>query len=219
MGRHYRKDSIPRFRSLLNLRPTGARNLDKLGISGNPGAAAIQIPKEQQKGCATGHAALLCNREVAEMNDDHDRIEKRIELTAPIGRVWRVLTDYQEFGEWFRVKLDSPFVPGQTARGQVLHPGYEHLTWEAVVQTMEPEHLFSFTWHPFAVDPNTDYSTETPTLVEFRLEETATGTLLVLTESGFDKIPSNRRKEAFLRNDGGWTQQMKNIEAYVDKTS
>jgi uncharacterized protein YndB with AHSA1/START domain len=148
-----------------------------------------------------------------------DRIEKRIELNAPIGRVWRALTDYREFGEWFRVKLDNPFVPGQIARGQITHPGYEHLTWEVAVQRMEPEHLFSFTWHPFAVDPNIDYTTETPTLVEFRLEETAAGTLLLLTESGFDKIPANRRKEAFLRNDGGWTQQMKNIEAYVGKTS
>jgi uncharacterized protein YndB with AHSA1/START domain len=148
-----------------------------------------------------------------------DLIEKRIELKAPIARVWRALTDYREFGEWFRVKLDHPFVPGQIARGQITHPGYEHVTWEVVVQTMEPERLFSFTSHPYSVDPGTDYSAEIPTLVEFRLEEIATGTLLVLTESGFDKIPAARRNEAFLRNEGGWTQQMQNMEAYVAKTS
>ena len=105
------------------------------------------------------------------------------------------------------------------AVGQITWPGYEHVPWKATVQTMEPERLFSFTWHPYSIDPNIDYSTETPTLVEFRLEETATGTLLVLTESGFDKIPENRRFEAFQRNDGGWTQQMKNIEDYVAKAS
>jgi len=147
------------------------------------------------------------------------RIEKLIELKAPISRVWRALTDYREFGQWFRVKLDGPFVQGQVARGQITYPGYEHVKWEAVVQRMEPERLFSFTWHPYSVDPKVDYSKETPTLVEFRLEKTANGTRLLLTESGFDKIPSDRRLEAFRRNDGGWTEQMKNIESHVAQTS
>jgi uncharacterized protein YndB with AHSA1/START domain len=146
-------------------------------------------------------------------------IEKHIELQAPVSRVWRALTDYKEFGAWFRVKLEGPFVPGQTARGNITWPGYEHVVWRAVIQKMEPERLFSFTWHPYAIDPNVDYSSETPTLVEFRLEPTAAGTLLVLTESGFDKIPADRRAEAFLRNDGGWTQQMKNIEVHVAEAS
>ena len=145
----------------------------------------------------------------------NDRIEKQIELKAPVARVWRALTDHNEFGEWFRVKLDGPFVAGQVSRGHITWPGYEHLVWEAVVQKMEPERLFSFTWHPYAVDPQTDYSSETPTLVEFRLEKTAAGTRLTVTESGFDKIPAHRREEAFLRNDGGWAQQMKNIESHV----
>lgn len=144
-----------------------------------------------------------------------NRIEKRIEIKAPVSRVWRALTDHREFGEWFRVKLDGPFVPGQVSRGRITYPGYEHLKWEAVVQKMEPERLFSFTWHPYAVDSQIDYSKETPTLVEFRLEQTAGGTLLLLTESGFDKIPKDRRLEAFRMNDGGWTEQMKNIESYV----
>lgn len=142
-------------------------------------------------------------------------IEKRIDLRAPVSRVWRALTDYREFGEWFRVKLEGPFVPGQVSRGHITYPGYEHLQWKAVVQKMEPERHFSFTWHPYAVDPAIDYSQETPTLVEFRLEETVNGTLLLLTESGFDEIPSDRRLEAFLRNDGGWTEQMKNIENHL----
>ena len=145
----------------------------------------------------------------------NDRIEKRIELKAPVSRVWRALTDHREFGQWFGVKLEGPFVAGQVSRGQITYPGYEHLKWEAVVQQMEPERLFSFTWHPYAIDPTVDYSNETPTLVEFRLEKTADGTLLLLTESGFDKIPSGRRLEAFRRNEGGWEQQMKNIESHV----
>ena len=145
----------------------------------------------------------------------NDRIEKRIELKAPVARVWRALTDYREFGEWFRVKLEGPFVPGQISRGMITYPGYEHVKWEAVVQEMEPEQLFSFTWHPYSVDPQIDYAKEPSTLVEFRLEKAAGGTLLVLTESGFEKIPADRRQEAWRRNDGGWTEQMKNIEGYV----
>jgi uncharacterized protein YndB with AHSA1/START domain len=146
-----------------------------------------------------------------------NRIEKRIELTAPISRVWKALTDYRQFGEWFRVKVDGPFVPGQVSTGHITYPGYEHVKWEAKIQDMQPEHLFSYTWHPYAVDSNTDYSNETPTLVEFRLTETTNGTLLVVTESGFDKIPSGRRDEAFRKNDGGWAQQVKNIQTYVNE--
>jgi len=145
----------------------------------------------------------------------NNRIEKRIELKAPVSRVWRALTDHREFGEWFRVKLEGPFVPGEVSLGHITYPGYEHLKWEAIVQKIEPEQLFSFTWHPYGIDPKVDYSQETPTLVEFRLEKSATGTLLVVTESGFDKIPSDRRAEAFRMNDGGWAEQMKNIEAHV----
>jgi uncharacterized protein YndB with AHSA1/START domain len=147
-----------------------------------------------------------------------DRIEKRIELKAPVSRVWRALTDHREFGEWFRVKLDGPFVAGQVSTGYITYPGYEHIKWEAVVQALEPERLFSFTWHPYGIDKSVDYSKETPTLVEFKLEKTETGTLLLLTESGFDKIPAGRRAEAFRMNDGGWTEQMKNIESHVAKT-
>ena len=149
----------------------------------------------------------------------NDRVEKRMDLKASVSRVWRALTDYREFGEWFGVKLEGPFVPGEVSRGQITHPGYEHVRWEAVVQKIEPERPFSFTWHPYSVDPKVDYSKETPTLVEFRLEKTTSGTLLVLTESGFDKVPSDRRAEAFRRNEGGWTEQMKNIEKHVAKTS
>jgi uncharacterized protein YndB with AHSA1/START domain len=151
------------------------------------------------------------------------QIEKRIELRAPVSRVWRALTDYREFGEWFRVKLDGPFVQGQVSRGRITHPGYEHVKWEALVQKMEPERLFSFTWPQLKslekTDIPPDYSQEPTTLVEFRLEKSPTGTLLVLTESGFDKLPDDRRLEAFRRNEGGWTQQMKNIEKYVAQAS
>ena len=145
-----------------------------------------------------------------------DRIEKRIELTAPISRVWRALTDHREFGQWFGVKIEGPFVPGQPAQGQITYPGYEHLRWRAVIQKMEPESLFSFTWHPYAVDPDKDYSQEPPTLVEFTLESTAAGgTLLRLTESGFDRLPADRRGEALRMNEAGWETQAKRIESHV----
>jgi uncharacterized protein YndB with AHSA1/START domain len=144
-------------------------------------------------------------------------IEKRIELTAPVSRVWRALTDHREFGEWFRVKLDGPFVPGQVARGHITYPGYEHIKLEATVKKMEAERLFSFTWHPYAIDPAIDYSKEPTTLVEFRLEPKGSGTVLSVTESGFDAIPKERRFEAFRMNEGGWTEQMKNIERYVER--
>ena len=153
----------------------------------------------------------------------NDRIEKQIELKAPVSRVWRALTDYREFGQWFRVKLDGPFVQGQVSQGNITYPGYEHVKWYAVVQRIEPERLFSFTWpHPKSLDRaeySGDHSNDPTTLVEFRLEKTKNGTLLRITESGFDQLPGDLRLEAFRRNDGGWTEQMKNIENYVAKVA
>jgi uncharacterized protein YndB with AHSA1/START domain len=148
-------------------------------------------------------------------NRPENSIEKSIELHAPVSRVWQALTDHRQFGEWFRVHLDAPFQPGQPSTGHITHPGYEHLQWEVLVQKLEPEHTFSFTWHPYAIDPAVDYSHETPTLVEFTLSPTSTGTLLRVTESGFENIPAARRAKAFLMNNGGWAAQMRNIEAYV----
>lgn len=145
-----------------------------------------------------------------------DSIEQRIELKAPVSRVWRALTDHREFGAWFRVTLDGPFVPGKVTRGRITYPGYEHVRWEATVQAMEPERLFSFTWHPYAIDPAVDYTTEPVTLVEFRLEATDGGTVLILRESGFDALPKQRRGEAFRMNERGWTTQMNNIAGHVE---
>ena len=145
----------------------------------------------------------------------NDRIEKQTDLKASVSRVWRALTDYREFGEWFRVKLEGPFEVGKATGGYITWPGYEHLRMEVVVQKIEPKRLFSYTWHPYAIDPKVDYSQETPTLVEFTLEKSAKGTLLKVTESGFDKIPKDRRLEAFRMNENGWGQQLKNIESYV----
>lgn len=144
-----------------------------------------------------------------------DRITKLVDLDAPVARVWRALTDHREFGEWFRVKLDRPFVTGEDSHGRIAYPGYEHLKWEARVQRIEPEQCFAFTWHPYAVDPDHDYSNEPSTLVEFWLEKTEQGTRLRIDESGFDALPAARREEAFRMNDAGWTEQMKNIRSYL----
>jgi len=149
----------------------------------------------------------------------NERIEKRIELKAPPARVWRALTDARELGDWFRVKLDGPFVPGQVSCGYLTYPGCEYIRWEARIQKMEPERLFSFTWpHPPSLERaqyDPDYSGQPTTLVEFRLQEIAGGTLLTITESGFERLPDGRRLEALRRNDGGWSEQLSNIERHV----
>lgn len=144
-----------------------------------------------------------------------DRIEKQVLLRAPKSRVWRALTNAAEFGSWFRVDLVGRFAVGEQIRGKITHPGYEHLTMEVTVERMDAEELFSFRWHPAAVDLKIDYSTEATTLVEFRLKETPAGTMLTVVESGFDLIPASRRSVAFRMNDQGWTQQVENIRRHV----
>jgi uncharacterized protein YndB with AHSA1/START domain len=148
-----------------------------------------------------------------------DCIEKQTEIAAPVSRVWRALTDHSEFSAWFGVKLDGPFKAGEESHGQVTNPGYEHVTWRAVIQQIDPEQYFAFTWHPYAVKPDFNYSREVPTLVEFRLQASAKGgTLLDLSECGFNDLPDERRKEAYAANEGGWAEQLKNIAEYVAKT-
>lgn len=144
-----------------------------------------------------------------------DRIEKRVTLRAPRTRVWKALTDSAEFGKWFGVKLEGPFVPGATARGRITNPKYEHVIAEFQIERIEPETYFSYRWHPYAIDQAVDYSSEPTTLVEFTLDQQGMTTILTIVESGFDRIPLARRAEAFRMNDGGWTAQIKNIENHV----
>ena len=144
-----------------------------------------------------------------------DRIEKHFEVRAPRSKVWRAISDSQQFSSWFGITLAGPFVEGQTTGGKVTTKGYEHMKVEFMVQKIEAERYFSYRWHPYPSDPKVDYSQEPTTLVEFTLEEVAGGTAVTIVESGFDQIPLARRAEAFRMNDGGWTGQAKNLTKYV----
>jgi uncharacterized protein YndB with AHSA1/START domain len=160
------------------------------------------------------------------MGTQTDRIEKRVLLRAPLARVWRAISDAREFGSWFGVEFDGPFVPGARTTGKIVptkadpevaksQKPYEGKKFDFVVDRIEPERLFSFRWHPFAIDPAVDYSSEPMTVVVFELTEVAEGTLLTITETGFDQVPLARRAKAFTMNDQGWTAQATLIEKYL----
>jgi uncharacterized protein YndB with AHSA1/START domain len=144
-----------------------------------------------------------------------DRIEQRVVLRAPRTRVWRAIANAEEFGTWFRVKLEGAFTEGKPIQGRMTIPGYEHMTMEMLVERIDPERYLSYRWHPYAIDPAVDYSAEPTTLVEFKLEEIDAGTAVTIVESGFDRIPLSRRAEAFRMDSQGWAGQIKNIERYV----
>ena len=144
-----------------------------------------------------------------------DRIEKKILLRAQRSRVWRALTDAREFGQWFGVEMQGSFAVGEHLLGKITTPGYDHLTMEVTVERTEEERLFSYRWHPYAIDPSADHSSEQTTLVELRLEEVPGGTELTVVESGFDALPAARRAEAYRMNDGGWAAQMENVRRHV----
>lgn len=145
-----------------------------------------------------------------------DRIEKRAVLKAPRSRVWRAIADAAEFGTWFRMAFDGPFIEGQTVRGRVTYPGYEHVAGDLQIVRIQPERYFAYRWHPYAVDPAVDYAGEPTTLVEFTLEDAGLHTALTIVESGFDQIPAHRRAEAYRMNEGGWAGQVTNITDYVE---
>lgn len=155
-----------------------------------------------------------------------DRIEKKILLRAPRERVWRAISDPAQFGIWFGVVFDGPFVGGTHVTGRIvptsvddhvaaLQKPHEGKAFELWVERIEPMHRFSFRWHPFAVEPGVDYSEEPATLVAFELQEAPGGTLLTISESGFDRIPLARRAKAFTANEGGWAIQTRLIENYL----
>ena len=144
-----------------------------------------------------------------------NRIEKSAVLPVPRARVWRALTDAAEFGAWFGVKLEGPFAEGAPAGGPITNPGYERIVMDLKVVRIDPERLFSWHWHPYAVEPGVDYSHETPTLVTFTLENAGAETRLTVVETGFDKLPEERREKAYAMNSGGWEYQMRSIQKYL----
>jgi uncharacterized protein YndB with AHSA1/START domain len=148
-----------------------------------------------------------------------DRIEKTTVIRAPRARVWRALTNHEEFGTWFGVTIDQAFTPGATITGKIHDPQYAHIPFTLTIDRVEPERLFSMRWHPYALEPGVDYSAEPTTLIEFTLEEVAEGTRLTVVESGFDRIPIERRALAYRMNDEGWGAQVQNIKTYVEQTA
>ena len=155
-----------------------------------------------------------------------DRIEKQVLLRAPLDRVWRAISDSQEFGRWFGVRVDGPFVAGtsvtatitgttvddEVAEMQRPHVGTK-ATWQIIA--VEPPRRFAYRWHPFAVESDADYDAEPTTLVEFTLSDTPDGVQLRIVESGFDAVPEARRAAAFEANSGGWTKQTELVRKYL----
>ena len=156
-----------------------------------------------------------------------DRIEKTMVVAARLERVWRAISDAKEFGTWFGMEFDGPFVAGHSLRGRIMPTSvdaeiaraqepYKGMVFIILVDRIEPMHLFSFRWHPSAVDIEVDYSGEPMTRVEFRLEEVEAGTKVTFTESGFHDVPLARRAEAFRNNDEGWTMQTMLLRKYLE---
>jgi uncharacterized protein YndB with AHSA1/START domain len=155
-----------------------------------------------------------------------DRIEKKILLRAPRERVWYALADATDFGRWFGLKFDGPFVPGASLRALIVTSSvnpevakaqkpHEGVSFDITIDRMEPQRLFSFRWHPHAIEPGADYSSEPTTLVEFTLEDAPKGILLTVVESGFDRIPLARRAQAFSSNEGGWSVMLQALGDYL----
>ncbi|MBL8627515.1 MAG: SRPBCC family protein [Myxococcales bacterium] len=149
-------------------------------------------------------------------NESPDHVTRTMLMRAPLARVWAALTDHATFGTWFRARLDRPFAVGATVTGNITHCGFEHVRFLAEVVAIDPPTRFAFRWHPYAVDPAVDYSTEPKTLVEFALSEEPGGTRVTVTESGFAQLPPGRRELAFRMNDEGWSGQLRNLVAHVE---
>jgi len=178
--------------------------------------ASLQVLVETGRGAPYVPAAAACGSNAAAASCVTDRIERQVHIQAPRSRVWRAISNAEEYGRWFGANLQGQvFAPGQRARGPITIAGYEHVMFDVIVERVEPEQLLAFRWHPYAVDAAVDYSKEERTLVTFTLHDAGGGTLLKVVESGFDKVPPGRRMEAFRMNSGGWEGQLRNIERHL----
>lgn len=146
-----------------------------------------------------------------------DEIVRTIDLKAPVERVWKALTDHEEFGAWFRLSLHRPFKLGELTIGETRYPGHEGLPFWAKIVAMDEPRLFSFVWPMDESikpdDPDLDRKT---TLVEFILEPSTIGTKLTVRERGFKNLPEDRQLQAFRDNQGGWDQQTSNIKRFLE---
>ena len=141
-------------------------------------------------------------------------IEKSIEIEAPRSAVWSALTDHEKFGAWFGARIDGPFVVGEVSTGVITV--CEAAGWKATIKAMEDPAYFAYTWHPYAIDPDYDYSGEPETLVEFWLEEKGASTVVKVRETGFDNLPPHRIADALRSNTNGWEFQLGNIKKYAE---
>jgi uncharacterized protein YndB with AHSA1/START domain len=157
-------------------------------------------------------------------------IRRTVLLRAPIDRVWRALADSKEFGYWFGMEFEGPFAPGRVVHGRItgtkvdpdvakMQDPHKGIEFDITIERMEPEKVFSYRWHPGAVDPNVDYSKEPTTLVEFTLEKVSDGVQLTVTESGFEQIPLARRAKVFADNEGGWTVVIQLVGKYLEQNA
>lgn len=142
-------------------------------------------------------------------------IEKSIEIKASRSRVWKALTDSKEFGAWFGINIEGPFKVGKVSSGKITIEGFTHVPWNSTIKAMEEPSYFAYTWHPYAVDPDVDYSGEPETLVEFWLEESDGQTSVRVRETGFDNLPPHRIADALRANTHGWGAQLENIKKHV----
>src|SRR5687768_4528577 len=148
-----------------------------------------------------------------------DIITKTTHVRASIDRVWQAVSDYRQFGEWFRVALDQPFEAGRESTGRMTYPGYEGYPWRAQVVAVEPPHRLAYEWVPGADGKDEDFAAGLRTTVEFRLEAEGDGTRVTITESGFDRVPEARRESAIRDNSGGWDIQSENLRGYAEASA
>jgi len=172
------------------------------------------------------HRASVTVTNGSHMTESIDRIEKAILLPAPCARVWQAISDAQQFGSWFGVQFDGVFVSGARLTGKIVptkvdqeiaksQAPYEGNLFECIVEQIEPMRRFSFRWHPFAVEPGVDYTKEPMTRVVFELAQAPGGTMLTISESGFDLIPVSRRARAYAAHEQGWEGQSRLIAKYL----
>jgi uncharacterized protein YndB with AHSA1/START domain len=144
-----------------------------------------------------------------------DKIEREVVIDAPVERVWRLVTEAEHLGRWFG---DAGATVDSRAGGTLTVSWEEHGTVNALIERIEPPHVFAWRWaRPVGSQPRAGNST----LVEFTLTPEGDSTRLTVVESGFREleVPEQEQRDYAGENLEGWRMELGELREYAARVA
>ena len=150
------------------------------------------------------------------MATETNRIERHVVITAPLERVWELITSAEHVGRWFGdAGAEIDLRPG----GALSLSWRDHGTFYGRVEAVEPPHRFAYRWLS-AIESRAEPTAGNSTLTEFTLAAEGDGTRVAVVESGFDALDMEaaERTAALASHTRGWPAELADLVTYATGT-